>query len=201
MFFLFSSDVFVTLRIYAVTLGNKIVVTYFAALALTRLVMALVTAFLTAPSVVSNLQFKLIPNTVGTTFEASAFLVIVWYTYKNNGSLKLTGLIRKVVASATVYFFVMVAAQVFVQLSFNLIKGPQVSLLAYGLFNPILTLRFALSLRKSADPEGGKKWELSHFSSPHFARPLSHSVEVPAFRRETFEMDPIHPHRGRVQMY
>ena len=102
--------------------------------------MALTTAFITSPAVVENLQFKLVPNTIGTAFgmspralvgpkphenpraEASAILVIIWYTYQNNGSLKLTGLIRKVVAAATVYFFVMVAAQVFIQLSFNLIK-------------------------------------------------------------------------------
>ena len=32
-----------------------------------------------------------------------------------------------------------------------------------------MTLRFVLSLKKSADPEGGQEWQLSHFSTIEFA--------------------------------
>ena len=36
-----------------------------------RVAMALMTAFITSPAVVENLQFKLIPNTIGTAFGMS----------------------------------------------------------------------------------------------------------------------------------
>ena len=158
MFFLFSSDIFVTLRyaalsprclarptntihlrIYAITLGNKVLVAYFGLLALARLVMAFVTAFYN-PSAPMPIQFRLVPNSVGTTFgmwlrtlrdvslimnpyiELSAFLVIVFYTYRNKRSLKFSGLVFTVVTESTVYFLAMVAAQIYVQISYNLIK-------------------------------------------------------------------------------
>ena len=158
MFFLFSSDIFVTLRyaafsrrclahptntmplrIYAITLGNKVLVAYFGILALARLVMAFVTAFYN-PSAPMPIQFRLVPNSVGTTFgmwlrtlrgvslimnpyvELSAFLVIVFHTYRNKGSLKFSGLVFTVVTESTVYFLAMVAAQIYVQISYNVIK-------------------------------------------------------------------------------
>jgi len=96
-------------RIYAITLRNRILVAYFGILAVTRLVMGLVTAFVHSPGIATNLQFKLIPNTIGTVFgmwlrtlvdtelqnilltenshaELSVFLVVVWYTYRNKGT-------------------------------------------------------------------------------------------------------------------
>jgi len=32
-----------------------------------------------------------------------------------------------------------------------------------------LTLRFAISLKKAADPQGGQKWQLKHFSTIRFS--------------------------------
>jgi len=94
----------------------------------------------------------------------------------------------------------MLAAQIYIQISFNLIKGQQLPLLAYGLINPVLTLRFAISLRKSADPEGEQEWQLTHFNTPHFARPHSPGTRVPAMR-ESVEMNHVGSPRGRVSMY
>lgn len=58
----------------------------------------------------------------GVRLELSAFLVIVWYTYRNKSALKFSALIRTIAAEATVYFLVMVAAQVYIQLSLSLME-------------------------------------------------------------------------------
>ena len=60
----------IRLRIYAITFGNKLIVAYFAMLASGRLVMAFVTAFV-KPSSPMPLQFRLIPNSIGTAFGMS----------------------------------------------------------------------------------------------------------------------------------
>lgn len=42
--------------------------------------------------------------------------------------------------------------------------------------NPVLTMRFAVSLKRSADPEGEEEWRVGHFSTARFAsRHLSDS--------------------------
>jgi len=104
--------------------------------------MALTAAFLERPR---DLQFKLIPNTIGTIFgrwpyapvvaepqntlltedsyvDTSAILTVIWYTYRNKGSLKFSALARVIIAEATIYFIIMLAAQIYIQISFNLIK-------------------------------------------------------------------------------
>ena len=48
----------------------------------------------------------------------SAFLVVVWYAYRNRGALKFSALIRTIVTEATIYFLAMVTAQTCMQLSF-----------------------------------------------------------------------------------
>jgi len=58
----------INLRVYAVSLGNKFLVVYFATLAVSRLVMGILTAYITSPTVVTNIQFKLTPNDIGTAF-------------------------------------------------------------------------------------------------------------------------------------
>lgn len=187
MFFLFSSDIFITLRIYAITSGKTIFVVYFGTLALARLTVALATSFVKAPTVanfpsipvvdvthlcviVIDLQFKLVPNSIATAFELSAFLVIVWYTYRNKSTLKFSALVRTMITEATIYFLAMVALQTYVQLSLSLGKGTDQNLppIAYGLINPILTMRFAVSLKKSADPTSQREWQVMHFSAINF---------------------------------
>jgi len=48
--------------------------------------------------------------------DLSAFLVVVWRTYR----VRASGLI--IVADATVYFLVMVSSQVYIQLTYNLLE-------------------------------------------------------------------------------
>ncbi|KAF9646554.1 hypothetical protein BDM02DRAFT_3118500, partial [Thelephora ganbajun] len=141
---------------------------------------------------VVTLQFKLVPNAIGTAFELSAFFVIIWCMYRNKSALKFSALIRTIVAEATVYFLVMVAVQTYVQLSISLMRGidEQLSFLAYGLFNPILTLRFAVSLKRSADPEGGQEWQLKHFTSINFADVPLPDTQVSDVC-DDIEMDPV----------
>jgi len=54
--------------------------------------------------------------------ELSAFLVIVLGAYRNKGTLKFSALVRTIVTEATIYFFVMVAAQTYIQLSAVLMR-------------------------------------------------------------------------------
>jgi len=84
VFFLFSSDVFITLRIYAISSKNKILLAYLGALVLARTAMALASPFVDPPAVVSlpqvpvdafnlcgvvtDLRFLLVPNSIGTVF-------------------------------------------------------------------------------------------------------------------------------------
>jgi len=56
----------------------------------------------------------------GNYSEVSAFLVIVWYTYRNKSSLKLSALVRTIITDATIYFLAMVALQIYIQVSFVL---------------------------------------------------------------------------------
>jgi len=53
----------------------------------------------------------------GELLELSAFLAIVWYTYRIRSSLKFSALIRTIVTEATIYFLAMVAMQTYVLLS------------------------------------------------------------------------------------
>ena len=50
-----------------------------------------------------------------TCVDLSAFIIIVWCTYRSRrrGTLRFSGLIRKIVTEATFYFLVMVAAQIY----------------------------------------------------------------------------------------
>jgi len=212
VFFLFSSDIFITLRVYAITFRNKAFVVYFGTLALTRFVVSLAASFLKPPTIVSlppvpvdafnlcatvaDIQFGSAPNSIGTAFELSAFIVIVLYTYRNKSTLKLSALIRTLVAEATVYFLVMVALQIYVQLSLALLKGVGRDLppIVYGLLNPILTMRFALSLKRSADPEGGQEWRLKHFTSADFIPPTDTQMSTIS---EDIEMGPVRVHSPR----
>jgi len=57
-------------------------------------------------------------------------------------------------------------------------------------------MRFAVSLKRSADPDGGQEWQLKHFSSANFGTgPLS-GVQVSGVF-ESIEMDPVRGGPGR----
>jgi len=184
---LFSSNIFIVLRVYAVTFRNKVLVVYFGTLALARFMIALIVVLIKHPTIVGSLpvpidafnqcatvmdlRLMLIPSSLGTAFELSAFLVIAWYTYRNKSALKFSALVRTIISEATIYVLVMVALQTFIQISLGLMQGrdQQVSFLAYGLVTPVLTMRFAVSLKRSADPEAGQGWQVAHFSTANFA--------------------------------
>lgn len=58
----------------------------------------------------------------GKHSELSAFLAIVWYTYRGEGALRFSALARTILAEGTIYFFVIVAVQTYVLLSVNLME-------------------------------------------------------------------------------
>ena len=61
-----------------------------------------------------------VTDRAGKRLELSAFLVIVWYTYRNKSTLKFSALIRTMITEATIYFLAMVALQTSVQISLSL---------------------------------------------------------------------------------
>jgi len=87
--------------------------------------------------------------------------------------LKFSALVRTIVKQATIYFIVIVAVQIYLQVYLSLgigqdlFGGTTTSL--YCFFNPVLTLQFAVSLKKSTDPVGGQRWQLKHFTTLDFA--------------------------------
>ena len=132
---------------------------YFGALALARVAVSLATSFIKPPTIVDlppfpvdafdlcgivvHLQFKMVPNSIGSAFgkhlfsldcwvktprivdngehlELSAFLVMVWFTYREKSKLKVSVLIRTIIAEGTIYFLAMVALQIYIQVSFVL---------------------------------------------------------------------------------
>ena len=59
-------------------------------------------------------------------------------------------------------------------------------------------MRFALSLKRSADPDGGEEWQLKHFSSAKFASDPSPGTQMSA-AHDDIGIDSLDPSNGRVQ--
>lgn len=58
----------------------------------------------------------------GKNLDLSAFLVVAWCAYRNISTVKLSVVVRTIVAEATMYFLAMVAVQIYVQLSYVFTK-------------------------------------------------------------------------------
>ena len=61
--------------------------------------------------------------------------------------------------------------------------------------NPILTMRFAVSLKRSADPHSEREWQLMHFSAINF---VSGPTPATGAHPEDIELDPVSPVHGQV---
>ena len=59
-------------------------------------------------------------------------------------------------------------------------------------------MRFAVSLKRSADPEAGQKWQLTHFSLANFAGSASSSARVLTVR-DNIEFGLVDLRSGRVR--
>ena len=77
----------------------------------------------------------------------------------------------------------------------SLATNSEVDLL-YSL-NPILSMRFAVSLRRSADPDSGDEWQLKHFSTVDFGTPSS-NARASAIQQH-IEMGPLGPPNDKRQ--
>ena len=65
--------------------------------------------------------------------------------------------------------------------------------------NPVLTMRFAVSLKRSADPGGRQEWQLRHFSSISFAASPLHAAQT-STPCEDIEIDQIPPRNNQLQI-
>ena len=52
--------------------------------------------------------------------ETSAFAVVVWYVCRDKNILKFSALVRTIVKQATIYFIVIVAVQIYLQVILSL---------------------------------------------------------------------------------
>ena len=59
-------------------------------------------------------------------------------------------------------------------------------------------MRFAVSLKRSADPEAGQEWRVAHFSSANFAGGSSSVTQVSAVR-DNIEMGLVNFPSGRLR--
>ena len=55
-----------------------------------------------------------------------------------------------------------------------------------------------MSLKRSADPDGGQEWQLRHFSSANFAGDPSPDTRISTVC-EDVEMDPFDPTKDRLR--
>ena len=61
-------------------------------------------------------------------------------------------------------------------------------------------MRFAISLKRSADPDGGQEWQLTHFSSVGFGGGTGPDVQVSPIR-DNIEMDAIDPPNEQIRTH
>ena len=64
----------------------------------------------------------------GKNLDVSAFIVIIWFAYRGVSVFKLSAVARTIVTEGTIYFLAMLAVQIYIQLSFVLIKVLPLSL-------------------------------------------------------------------------
>jgi len=64
--------------------------------------------------------------------------------------------------------------------------------------NPILTMRFALSLKRSADSGAQQEWRSTQVTSSGLGGGVLSAVHVSS-AREGIEMGPVGPQKGRLQ--
>jgi len=63
--------------------------------------------------------------------------------------------------------------------------------------NPLLTLRFAVSLKRSADSDGGQKWQLKHFSTIDISASYPSPDAQVSSVHEDIELDLLDPLKHR----
>ena len=64
-------------------------------------------------------------------------------------------------------------------------------------------MRFVISLKRAANPDGGQEWRLEHFSSAKFdsgPSSMSSSTQV-SIDCEHIEMDPLEPPNDTLKTY
>ena len=61
-------------------------------------------------------------------------------------------------------------------------------------------MRFAISLKRAANPDGGQEWRLEHFSAVKFDSGPSSGTEE-SIDCEHIEMDPLEPPNDRQKTY
>ena len=61
-------------------------------------------------------------------------------------------------------------------------------------------MRFAVSLKRAANPDGGQEWRLEHFSSADFCGKPLPGVQTSSIC-ENIEMDPVGPPNDRLKTY
>ncbi|KAF9653263.1 hypothetical protein BDM02DRAFT_3182802 [Thelephora ganbajun] len=210
LFFLLSSDCFMTLRVYAVMGRNKLIGLYMSFLMCAKVATSIffisrlhsntiklpdipIDAFRSCtPS--GSFTLQIIPCAIGAVFDISAFCFIIWFAYSSTVIFRFSSLLRTIVEHATVYFIMAMILKILVLLFLLFADSAmkQSPPLLHAIVTPLLINRVALSLKKSADKgyTANQPWDVDHFSSIEF-EPVSIAATSEAFAS--------HPQDGQTE--
>jgi len=174
-----TAQIFMMLRVYAVSGGKRYTLYLFSALTIVEGVLAMILLGVAAaaepkpPAMFATCSTK-VDHTVGVTYlyvvlsyDIVIFFVTLIYSYKSSRGAGMSRVLRNVVRDGTMYFFCMFALNLswvfyerYAKLGFNiLVSVPNVTLTS------ILISRFTLSLRKAGtnDPNlsGAEQYPLT----------------------------------------
>jgi len=175
----------ITLRVYAVTRNNRIVVSYLSFITFVQAVFGAYLAiyFSSRPATVfpdvplEEYQFcifqrwrtgEVVVTSLTLLYDTSAFLIII-YSARNRRNMNFTGvpnLLDNIVQGASMYFLVIFTGHLLLVL-FELFAPQAIQLLpasGNGILMPLMVVRLMLSLKKTADT--GSMWGFTTNGQP-----------------------------------
>ncbi|KAF9645077.1 hypothetical protein BDM02DRAFT_3190024 [Thelephora ganbajun] len=161
VFLTLVAQIFLTVRIYALTLKNKVIAAFFCGVTIPQLALGIYLVTLGA-----------------TNPDLAAFTVIVGFGLKNglNASamaMARPNIVKTIVHDATIYFFVIFTSHLVFVLTLVFARPVLQLLPAVGndVFLPIMISRLMLSLKKTATTENG--WSFSEMTTARRADEVS----------------------------
>ncbi|KAF9643936.1 hypothetical protein BDM02DRAFT_3191066 [Thelephora ganbajun] len=198
------AQVFLIVRIYALTRRNRIITGFFVMLTTAQSILGAI--FLASPDnaairlpeiklepfyiclFASNIRLESAYTSVSLAFDSCAFITIVVFAYRSLSpssvkNFRFTGVVRTVVQDATIYFAVIFSSHLILTMFIFFARDSLKLTPASGnnLFLPMMVSRLVLSLKKSVGPRSVAEWRVDHFSR----------IEATDVSRMNFAMRPV----------
>jgi len=204
VFLTLTAQIFLTVRIYAITLKNKMVGAFFCGVTIPQFALGIYFILLGASNPATVMpaipldSFRLCvfsrhrPVEIGYTsislfFDLAAFAVIIGYGFKsglnvNAVTMSKPSLIKTIVQDATIYFVVIFTSHLILVFSLVFARPTLQLLPAVGndVFLPIMISRLMISLKKAATMENG--WSLSEMTTMRRVDELRFVQQEDSFR-------------------